>query len=272
LRLLPNTNVPTFHIANAVPRSLHTKFFINNSWGYSLELMHHYTVTAAGSVVHRPDIQHVWQNVIPQIAYDYPYVMHGTLAIAAMHKAYLLPAQHDKYMRLAIQHQTAGLEGFRTALAVMSSQDWEPLFCFGAMVAANAMWHFPKGQQEENNQSNDELEMFVYIRGMRTLMLTLEPNLANSRLAPMAKGIAVSELEYESSSRYVTLIDFNTSGTPLSLIVSLSVDTHIEQSRRTTRHFPISYQKRLTTSASCTSCRCPAVDETSISMPLRYSV
>ena len=36
-------------------------------------------------------MQYVWRVTIPEIGYQSPTLMHGLLAAAAMHKAYLLP-------------------------------------------------------------------------------------------------------------------------------------------------------------------------------------
>ncbi|KAF7549473.1 hypothetical protein G7Z17_g6358 [Cylindrodendrum hubeiense] len=55
------------------------------------ELMHHFcTVTADAMSVQR-EMRHVWRVVIPKEGYRHSFVMHGILAIAATHKASLLP-------------------------------------------------------------------------------------------------------------------------------------------------------------------------------------
>lgn len=74
------------------------------NFGRGLELMHHYSAASSDTLALRADMQHVWRMTIPEIAYQSPMLMHGILAVAAMHKAYLLPSRRRTYLDLAAFH------------------------------------------------------------------------------------------------------------------------------------------------------------------------
>jgi hypothetical protein len=81
---------------------------------HGLELMHHYSTITANTLALRLDMQHIWRMVLPEMSYNTPFLSHGLLSVAALHKAHLLPARRDKYLDLAAYHQTRGMEGFRS--------------------------------------------------------------------------------------------------------------------------------------------------------------
>ncbi|KAM0277450.1 hypothetical protein ACHAQH_005816 [Verticillium albo-atrum] len=166
---------------------------IAETWGQGLELMHHYCTVTATSLAFRLDMQHVWRDVIPGMAYATPFLMHGILAVAAMHKAHLVVARRRAYADLAVYHQTAGLEGFRAALAKLDAGDleWEASFCFAAIMVLGMCWQ-PPGSHCENGEGVDvaltpgALDVFVFIRGIRAVLRPSQPQMMDTPLAPLA--------------------------------------------------------------------------------------
>ena len=67
-----------------------------DDWGLDLELMHHYCTVTCNTMALREDSRHVWRVVIPTEGYANKYVMHGILAVAAVHRAFLYPEQSQK--------------------------------------------------------------------------------------------------------------------------------------------------------------------------------
>ncbi|OHE96014.1 hypothetical protein CORC01_08707 [Colletotrichum orchidophilum] len=159
-----------------------------NHWGHGLELMHHYTLVTANTLSIRPDMQNVWRVTIPEIGYDCPFVMHGILTIAALHKAYLIPSARDKYLDLATSHQNAGIEGFRAQLPTVDDTDWKPLFCFASLVVSYVA-SLPVRTQHHLESEPDILGVFILVRGVRTILEPYQRRLVNTEFAPMATGI-----------------------------------------------------------------------------------
>lgn len=167
--------------------------------------MHHYCTDTAGTLMLRPDAQKVWRSVVPVIGYHIPFVMHGILAIAAMHKAYLVPPRRRAYTDLAVYHQTAGLAGFRVALSELAvgAADWKPCFCFASMMAVGKRWQpLPLMSTEADapealatSAPPKVLDLFVFIRGIRSVLQPYREQLIYSCLAPLAEPNWSSQVE-----------------------------------------------------------------------------
>lgn len=162
--------------------------------------MHHYSTVTADSFASSRDRQHVWRVVVPEIAYDAPFLMHIILATSASHKAYLVPTQKERYHDMAAYHQTVGLEGFRAALADIDSHDWRAIFCCSALVvlAINTHSNGPEGRE---GGPPAELDCFQFSRGIKSIMTTLEPQLSRTILSPLSIGVWPSDAEVENGFR-----------------------------------------------------------------------
>ncbi|KNB16880.1 hypothetical protein FOXG_14900 [Fusarium oxysporum f. sp. lycopersici 4287] len=113
---------------------------------HGLELMHHYSTITANTLALRLDMQHIWRIVLPEMSYNTPFLSHGLLSVAALHKAHLLPARRDKYLDLAAYHQTCGMEGFRSLYTSIDEKNWQPAFCFSSTIV---MYAFSPGRTED---------------------------------------------------------------------------------------------------------------------------
>ncbi|KAM0327061.1 hypothetical protein ACHAQA_006184 [Verticillium albo-atrum] len=143
-------------------------------------------------MAHRLDMQYVWRDVVPGIAYASPFLMHGILAVAALHKAHVVHAQRRTYADLAIYHQTAGLEGFRAALARLDAGDdnWKPSFCFSALIIISMCWQPVGGNGfavTGTGATPRALDLFVFIAGIRAVLEPYQSNLSNTCFAPLAE-------------------------------------------------------------------------------------
>ncbi|KAK1976780.1 hypothetical protein LZ30DRAFT_602796 [Colletotrichum cereale] len=174
-------------------------------WGHGLELMHHYTLHTAATISSRPDIQHVWRVIVPEIGYDCPFVTHGILAMAALHKAHLLPAERHRYLDLATSHQNAGLEGFRALLHTIDDANWQPFFCFASLVIFYVVYVPARtGEADGGEQQQHALDvkaLFAFVRGVKAILEPYQARLRRTRLAPLAEGIWIidpGDPEYEN--------------------------------------------------------------------------
>lgn len=65
----------------------------------------------------RPGVRAVWMQYVPQQARKHAFLMHGILALSALHLAYLSGYQDSKYLQLCDKHQTIALKRFREILS-----------------------------------------------------------------------------------------------------------------------------------------------------------
>ncbi|VTT81585.1 unnamed protein product [Fusarium fujikuroi] len=114
---------------------------------HGLELMHHYSAITANTLALRLDMQHIWRMVLPEMSYNAPFLSHGLLSVAALHKAHLLPARRDTYLDLAAYHQTRGMHGFRSIFSSIDEKNWHPAFCFSSTIVIYAF--SPAGRTED---------------------------------------------------------------------------------------------------------------------------
>ncbi|EGY20853.1 C6 zinc finger domain-containing protein [Verticillium dahliae VdLs.17] len=103
------------------------------------ELAHHWSTVTADAMATDPDMRHMWRVVIPRIGYENCFVMHGVLAISALHKAYLMPGLAETYLNVSAHHQVRGSEGFRALLGNVTQDNWRPVFCFSGTFVAYMM-------------------------------------------------------------------------------------------------------------------------------------
>ncbi|KAL9948267.1 hypothetical protein ACHAP6_001290 [Verticillium nonalfalfae] len=103
----------------------------DDMWALSgLELMHHFTISTAHTLSFRLDVRHIWRCRFPQIGYDHPFVMHGLLSLAALHKAALSSGsseRREQYLDLAAYHQGLGMATFMAGIANINAGNWKPL-------------------------------------------------------------------------------------------------------------------------------------------------
>ncbi|KAF4946891.1 hypothetical protein FGADI_10804 [Fusarium gaditjirri] len=174
---------PTQQIAPFPPREL---------WARDCELMHHYCTVTADTLCVRKDLAYVWGVAIPRLGYQDPFVMHGILAIAAAHKAYLVPANRKTYLPLADYHQTLGSEGYRRYLQHYNMTNWMPVFGFASLVVLH-MLTLPT--RMDNCVLEDPITNLVELAGLlRGIKTTLEPamgRIVRTEFAPVVFGIWV---------------------------------------------------------------------------------
>jgi hypothetical protein len=148
-------------------------------------------------------MRHVWNVVFPQEAYTQDFLMHGILALAAMHKAYLVPSRRHTYLTLSAYHQNLGLEEFRPQVANLTSENWKPLFCFANFVIGY-VFTLPIRSEEHRLPEPllNMLDLFSVVRGVGVIFRPSK-DLVKTNLGPLVYGL-VSDSDC-SSERYTPL-------------------------------------------------------------------
>ncbi|KAJ5744476.1 hypothetical protein N7533_009346 [Penicillium manginii] len=160
-------------------------------WGLDLELMHHYCSVTCNTMTEREDARHVWRVVFPMEGYSNRYVMHGVLAIAGLHKAYLYPTQKVKYVKAAAHHLAVGLKEFRELVASpVDPENWQPVFCFASMISVHlSVVPIRLGVDHWPDPIYNMVEIFASIRGFQEIMQSFLKSLRKTQLAPLVNSI-----------------------------------------------------------------------------------
>jgi len=164
--------------------------------GWALELLHHWCLHTANAVAYRPELQQVWKVHVPEIGYRCRYVMYGIMAIAALHKAVLLPAQSETYLDLAAYYQTLGLQRFLSEIHRINDDTWQQTFCFSSTVVMYAMCSPVLRKKEAMlDPLQTTADMFTFSRGTRAIMIPSQSRIGSTKLRPLAACVFVVDEE-----------------------------------------------------------------------------
>ncbi|EEY14362.1 C6 zinc finger domain-containing protein [Verticillium alfalfae VaMs.102] len=161
-----------------------------------LELMHHFTISTCDTLTSREDMRHVWRVTVPQEGYKHSYVMHGMLAVAAVHKAQLVPSERQTYITLAAYHQSLGLEGFTPLMFDVNRDNWKPIFSFASIVV---LYVYLLPARSENQRLLTPfpsiLELFSFVRGIQSIMQKFVHYIPRTSFAPIIWSVWITDVD-----------------------------------------------------------------------------
>lgn len=170
-----------------------------------MELIHHYTTITAATLSIRKDMVQLWQVTIPREGYRSPFVLHGILAMSAVHQAYLQPANQKMYLQLYSYHSTLGSEQFRSTLEDTRHENWMGLFSFAALITLHA---FTLPLRLNGEKLPDPLlnlfEVATLLRGMETMLSPMLPLISLSEFAPFIYGVRLADADDISARQVLT--------------------------------------------------------------------
>ncbi|KAF2670624.1 hypothetical protein BT63DRAFT_243480 [Microthyrium microscopicum] len=104
----------------------------------NLELLHFYTTTTSFTLSNRTELQQIWQQVVPQIAFTHDFLLHGILALSALHLALSQPERKALLQGEASAHHELGLSKFRIAMSNITPENCDACLAFSTLIAAYA--------------------------------------------------------------------------------------------------------------------------------------
>ncbi|EME42920.1 hypothetical protein DOTSEDRAFT_173450 [Dothistroma septosporum NZE10] len=100
-----------------------------------MELLHHYTSFTYKLMTNDPDQFEIWQVNVPQMAFRYRFLLHGILAVAALHRRYEAEdSQKETLMNLARYHQQHALTLYIPRLHSINQDNCNALFAFSMLL------------------------------------------------------------------------------------------------------------------------------------------
>ncbi|KAF9871733.1 hypothetical protein CkaCkLH20_10667 [Colletotrichum karsti] len=85
-------------------------------WLTDMQLVHHFTSNTAHTLSENPDFVHLWTTTVPEIAFAHDFLLHGILAVSAIHLSYLNPEKREEYTTISTRHQNIALSKFSPGL------------------------------------------------------------------------------------------------------------------------------------------------------------
>lgn len=152
--------------------------------------MHHYSTITASTLSLRQDVAYVWREVIPREGYKHSFVSDCILALAAAHKAYLVPNSCDAYLKLCDHYSMLGSTGFQLELQNSTEDNWSALFGFSTVLI---LYSFTLPARSTKRKLNDPIaslfELASLIRGLNNTLSPLICRTYNSELAPLTYSV-----------------------------------------------------------------------------------
>jgi hypothetical protein len=114
---------------------------LNNELTWNdLELLHNYSTSTYMTLSRRLEDHYLWQNVLPQLAFESPFLMRGIFAISALHLASLNLGRRHELVLSASRHQHIALQEFRSArMGEITKDNCNAIFASSILLAACSM-------------------------------------------------------------------------------------------------------------------------------------
>ncbi|TEA21058.1 Sterol uptake control protein 2 [Colletotrichum sidae] len=106
----------------------------SEDWLQSLRLMHHYSTSACIDLPQDACTEELWQTAIPEMACSHKFLMHGLLALSALHYAHSHPRERRRWDLVSVHHQNLALRFFATRLADIDKSNCEAYFFLASLI------------------------------------------------------------------------------------------------------------------------------------------
>ncbi|KAF2261803.1 hypothetical protein CC78DRAFT_570284 [Lojkania enalia] len=101
-------------------------------------LLHHFVINTSSSISFNDSGRMAWLIAVPQLVETHRFVLHGVLAVTALHISRSLRSETEKrgYLSIAAGQLNTGLSRYRVALQDISKRNADALFAFSTLMTA----------------------------------------------------------------------------------------------------------------------------------------
>ena len=151
------------------------------------ELLNNFCTKTCYTVQSDPVQQSVWQINVPQLAFSFDYVMHGILALSALHLAYLNP-QKDFYVSHARIHHQISLQKGGKLLQPITQENCSGLYIFSILVSVYTLASPEKPEDFLLVREKGIAPWLSLFRGNRAIVENSGAALMSGPLGPMIEN------------------------------------------------------------------------------------
>ncbi|PWY86924.1 Zn(II)2Cys6 transcription factor [Aspergillus heteromorphus CBS 117.55] len=161
-----------------------------------LELMMQWCTTTYRSVSRNSLVEGIWQGVVPREAMRHPFLMHGILALSALHLAFSSPPgpTKDDYIRTAQTHQSQAVAGLSKVTGSLDRSNCNAAFALSSIMVVFSFALPITAARTATPPAGvlDELfEIFRFTRGSVDVQGEIIESVADGEFSPL--------LEYDNS-------------------------------------------------------------------------
>jgi len=159
-------------------------------------LLHHYTISTSYTLAVVPGLQTFMRVNLPQLAFRNNFLLHGLLAVAALHLSRFKRDASDanSYMTKALQHYGIALRIATLLMEELDVKDGPALYLFSLLSSTFTLGLGPKS----GDGSNDIIDWLVQVRGMKYVLETRPEILHHEALSPLFE-ISIRNMAHTSS-------------------------------------------------------------------------
>jgi hypothetical protein len=152
-----------------------------------LEFLHFYTTSTWYSI----SSLKIFQHAFPEMAFTHPFLMHGILALSALHLAHLRPENSQVYIIASDAHHQQAIVGYRDALSSITPQNCHACAAFSLLLNVYA-WASPDRPgslflNDEGEDGTSGVELITILRGGNAVMAAHRAVVSEGPLRPLYK-------------------------------------------------------------------------------------
>ncbi|KAJ5895590.1 hypothetical protein N7495_007281 [Penicillium taxi] len=155
---------------------------------HDLELMMQWCNSTFYTLSRNERTDSVWRNAVPEEALSYPFLMHGILALSALHLARTGPdtSKRTVYLNRAVAHQNQALALFRGLLGDIQEKNAKAMFAFASIVVVYT-FGFPHTPDTQDPWTcvDDFHQVLVLTRGIQQVIRSPASFLGDNSFAPI---------------------------------------------------------------------------------------
>lgn len=188
----PATTADTLGLLNRISDPTSTAPVLNLP---DLELMMQWCNTTFQTLSRSERTDPVWRTNVPEEALSHPFLMHGLLAVSALHLARTSkdPPSRSAYLTRAVAHQNQALALFREILGDINESNAKAMFAFASMVVVYTFgFPAPPDVQDPWTSIDDLYQVLVLTRGIQQVIRSPAEYLSTSTFAPILQVEPVS--------------------------------------------------------------------------------
>ncbi|RAH58770.1 hypothetical protein BO85DRAFT_281335 [Aspergillus piperis CBS 112811] len=138
----------------------------------NMELLLQWCSSTYATMAHDQQFEDLYRWVLPKEGLEYPFVLHGLLALSALHIARTSdPVSRTRYFSIALEHQNRALALFRPVLPSISRENSHPIFLFASLLLQLAFAIPPCSPLMADHDSvQDLIQAFTLCRGLREIL------------------------------------------------------------------------------------------------------
>lgn len=153
-------------------------------------LLDHYLTSTYHTLSCNPDTDRAFREVVPQLAAEFPFLLHGILACSALHLAHCDPKNRSQYVVQAMRHQAHALPSFRWTILHVDPENGHAVlaFAFFLVVCSLSLDHDDERLflTTDGSESRPSIHWIHFLRNGCSMLCPIWPELISGPLAPLA--------------------------------------------------------------------------------------